>query len=199
MSALRPVLAVALCAGLAAATGVATAAPKPVCKLVTDPTGDGIGSAAVDLTSADVASNGKLLTGVIRVAKAATSEPTSPTGVAWGLRYTAPGDELPYYLLASKFATGETEFTYGQVDGTSLNELGTATGVVDTTANEIRIHVPLKALGLKPGKELTNLSAQARRATGTSGLALYSNADSTTAENAKSYRVGTPSCVKVGK
>lgn len=182
--------------------GGAVAAPgkaKPVCNLITDPAGDTTGpSTALDIVSGDVASHGKTFTAVIRTAALSETDLSSPTGVAWGLRFVSPRSDLPYYLLASKFQGEDVVFSYGQVDGTSLNELGVAKGVIDLAKKEVRIHVPVKALGLKPGTEITALQAQGRRAIGTNGLALYSNADSSDAAASEPYTTNTPSCVKPG-
>jgi hypothetical protein len=201
-SSLRTALAVTVLGSVALAGGAVAAPTKaaPVCNLITDPAGDTTGpSTALDIVSGDVASNGKTLTAVIRLAALAESDVSSPTGIAWGMRLTAPKSELPYYLLATKFQGSDVEFTYGQVDGTSLVELGVGTGVVDVATKEVRIHAPVKALGLKPGTTLTNLTAQGRRAIGNPNAAtLYTNADSSDPATAKSYTTNAPSCVKPG-
>jgi hypothetical protein len=182
--------------------GGAVAAPtkaKPVCNLITDPAGDTTGpSTALDIVSGDVASHAKTFTAVIRLAALAETDLSSPTGIAWGLRFVSPKSDLPYYLLASKFQGEDVVFSYGQVDGTSLNELGVAKGVIDVAEKEVRIHAPVKALGLKPGTEITGLQAQGRRAIGTNGAALYMDADSSNAAASEDYTTSTPSCVKPG-
>lgn len=198
---LRTVLAATSVAAVALAGGAVAAPTKaaPVCNLIMDPAGDTAGpSTALDIVSGDIASNGKTLTGVIRLAALAESDLSSPTGVAWGMRLTSPKAELPYYLLATKFQGSAVEFTYGQVDGTSLVELGAGTGIVDVAKKEVRIHAPVKAFGLKPGTKVTDLTAQGRRAIGTAGVALYTNADSSDPTTSKSYTTNAPSCVKPG-
>lgn len=186
-----------------ASAGGAVAAPtkaKPVCNLITDPAGDTTGpSNALDIVSGDVASNGKTFTAVIRTAALAETDISSPTGIAWGLRFVSPKSDLPYYLLATKSVDGPIEYSYGQVDGTSLVTLGTAKGNFDVAKKEVRIHVPLRGLGLRPDVVITELSAQGRRAYGDPGLAaLYMDADNSDASTSKPYRTNDPSCVKPG-
>lgn len=198
----RPVLVLAVLPALVLG-GAAVAAPtkaKPVCNIITDPVGDTTGpSNALDIVSGDVASNGKTFTAVIRTDELAETDVSSPTGIAWGLRFVSPKSELPYYLLATKPVDGPIEYSYGQVDGTSLVTLGTAKGNFDVAKKEVRIHVPVKALGLKPGTTITDLSAQGRRAYGDPGLAaLYMDADNSDASTSKPYRTNAPSCVKPG-
>lgn len=199
---LRTALALTAVASVALAGG-AVAAPakaKPVCNLITDPSGDTIGpSNALDIVSGDVASNGKTFTAVVRLAALSESDLSSPTGIAWGMRFTSPRSELPYYLLATKFQGSAVEFTYGQVNGSRLEELGVGTGVIDLAKKEVRVHAPVKALNLKPGTTITELTAQGRRATGNpNAVTLYTNADTSSADSAKPYTTNAPSCVKPG-
>ena len=198
---LRTALAVTAVASVALAGGAVAAPAKaaPVCNLITDPAGDTTGpSTALDIVSGDVASDGKTFTAVIRLAALAETDLTSPTGVAWGMRVTSPKSELPYYLLATKFQGAAVEFTYGQVDGTSLVEAGVGTGVIDVAKKEVRIHAPAKGLGLKPGTTVSELTAQGRRAIGNASAALYTNADASDPATAKTYKTGAASCVKPG-
>lgn len=198
----RPVLALAVVPALLVG-GAAVAAPtkaKPVCNIITDPVGDTTGpSNALDIVSGDVASNGKTFTAVIRTYALAETDVSSPTGIAWGLRFVSPRSDLPYYVLATKPVDAPIEFSYGQVDGATLVTLGTAKGNFDVAKKEVRIHVPVKALGLKPGTTITDLSAQGRRVYGDPGLvALYMDADSSDASTSKPYTTNAPSCVKPG-
>lgn len=199
---IRPLLALTLCAGLAGGLGLssASAAPAKSCNIMTDPAGDATGSTALDVVSGDLASDAKTLTGVVRVTKLSETDPTSPTGIAWGVRFTAPGSDLPYYLLATKLARGDAGFSFGQVDGTSLRTLGGATGVIDVAKNEVRIHVKLKDIRLKKGMTITGSFLQGRRVIGDpSAAALYSSADSSDPATSTEYALGTPSCVTPGK
>lgn len=196
---LRTAIAASLALSLAGAGG-ALAGPKTACNLITDPAGDTTGpTTALDIVSGDVASNAKTFTAVIRTAALAESDLSSPTGIAWGIRFVSPRSELPLYVLATKFRSGPAEFSYGEIDGSRLMQLGTGKGVIDVENKEVRIHVPAKGLGLKQGVKVTDLTAQGRRATGDPNAAtLYTNADTTDAASAKPYTVGNPSCVKPG-
>lgn len=207
---------------LAVATStVAVAAPKaasktaPLCKLVVDPPNDLLSGAfldprlapvgrpydpALDILSADVASDANTLTGVIRVAKLTVGDPLAPTGriyrLEWKVRSTGQGG----YLVAQITPTG------------NLFQLGSGTGVVDTVKNEVRISVPISrlidsaAFG-QPGQALLNLNAITDLAypvvpvAGAQqmpiGLTLIGG-DGTALTGAKPYPLGAPSCVKVG-
>lgn len=198
---LRTVVAACMVGSVALAGG-AVAAPKdkPVCNLITDPAGDTTGpTTALDIVSGDVASNGKTFTGVLRMAALSESDLSSPTGIAWGLRFASPSSDLPLYVLATKFNGAEAEFTYGEVDGSRLMELGTGKGVIDVAKKEVRIHVPAKGLGIKASSKITELTGQGRRATGNpNAVTLYSNADTSDPSTAKPYTVNAGSCVKPG-
>lgn len=198
---LRPVLAAAVCAALAAGTGIAAAAPKPVCNLITDPAGDSTGpTQTLDVVSGDLASSAKTITAVIRVVNLAETDATSPTGTSWSIRFNAAGAELPYYILAQKPARGPAGFSFGQVSGSTLTTLGGATGIIDVAKKEVRIHVKATDLRLKPGTQITDLLAQGRRFIGDPAVGgLYLNADSSDATTSKPYAMGAASCVKPGK
>jgi hypothetical protein len=209
VSKLRPVLALGVCAALAAATGVAAAAPspKPVCNLLTDAKGDGYPTTAaeagpsddaLDILSADVATNAKQLTAVLRLSKAATSADSAPTGFRFLVLFTTPGSDDPVYLsAASTPGLGET-YSFGTDAADGLTDGGEATGVFDAAKNEVRITASLSDLSsvagkLKPGTKLTGLNANSSR----DFQAVITYADR--AEGGKTYVAGTPSCVAVGK
>lgn len=198
----RPVLALALAAGLLGVVGLGTAAAAPpACKLITDPAGDSTGPTnTLDVVSGDIASDKKKITAVIRLANLAETDPTSPTGLSWSIRFNAAGATLPYYILAQKDARGAVGFSFGQVDGTSLMPLGGGTGVIDIPKKEVRIHVRATDLRIKPGTELSGLLAQGRRFIGDPAVGgLYLNTDSSDPATSSPYTMGAPSCVKPGK
>jgi hypothetical protein len=206
---LRPVLALAVCAGLAAATGVATAAPKvkPVCNLVVDETGDGgiaTSSGDVDIVSADLASNAKTITAVIRLdGDPASVNPQAPGGKNYYMSFTAPGSDQPQFLSAEFDPVAGASYHSGFEE--DVNGVGNKTSDADAVmgavkGNVITITAPLSAfssrVNLKPGKKLTDLTAEVFALIGTSTTGgLLANADDATG---KAYTTGTPSCVKVG-
>ena len=114
--------------------------PKPVCKLVTDRSGDAKGTgtalttpssdANLDIISADVATNATTLTGVVRVSKLATSDSTAPAGWQYQVVFSVGG------------YTDTVEVVVGP-SGTSWNG-GKGTGKIDAAKKEVRISVPLR-------------------------------------------------------
>lgn len=206
---LRTAVAVGLVSALALG-GAAQAAPKkakpkpvpPTCNLIVDPKDDGtIDKGALEITGGDIATSAKELTAVIRVAKAAKSSSTAPTGLKWQMVFSV-GDADLFASVLSDQVNGVTA-NYGYFDGTSGKIEGTAAGVIDEAKNEIRVTVPTGAYSkatIKPGMKITKIGASAvsvlQAPTGIANLRVFSN-DSATTE--KAYAVGTPSCVVVGK
>ena len=197
---LRTALAVTAAATVAFAGGATAAPAKPLCNLITDGTGDvAAPSANLDIVSADVASDAKKLTAVIRVAKLAESDGTAPTGVAYNFRFMLPGSTVRYYLLASvePSSLGGTTFEFGTIEtGNALTPIGDATGKLDLAKSEVRITAPTSfgAVKIKPGTKLVSLQALTQRRF----VVLLSGADSTVIDESKSYTAGTASCVKPG-
>ena len=205
----RPALALALLPVLLAA-GAASGAPKPVCNLVTDATGDGTGflmtdqdylpnDPNLDLVSGDVATKGRTLTAVIRTAELALSDSASPTGRAYYANFTVGGVEL--FLSAALDGAGAATYSGGYID-TTRQSLGTVTGVVDVAKKEVRIHAPVSLFAeqakIKDGVKITDLNLLAQRYVGDrSAAGVTPSADE--AVGGKSYSAGAPSCVAVGK
>jgi len=186
-------------------------APPPVCNLLTDPKGDatdvslaeGVGpnSPALDILSADIATDATNLTAVLRVDKLSKSDSTSPLGNAWYVYFTGSGPEL--YVSAIVTPTGES-FSAGYVE-TTRTSLGAVTGVFDVNKSEIRITAPLAIFAtqsaIKAGSKLTSLSALTQRYVGASaaGVSRGVTLSADAAEGGKNYVAGTRSCVAVGK
>jgi hypothetical protein len=191
-------------AAQAAPKGKAKPAPAPVCNLLEDPKDDGtVDKGALEIVGGDIATTAKELTTVIRVAKAAASSTTAPTGMKWQMTFTV-GDAKLFASVLSDQANGVTA-NYGYFDPTSGSGSieGTATGVIDTTKNEIRVTVPTSAFStatIKPGVKITAIGASAvsvlQAPTGAANLRVFSN---DTAATEKTYDAGAPSCVAVGK
>jgi hypothetical protein len=200
----RPALAVALGAGLAVAgTAGAVTAPKPVCNLVTDPAGDASiqpplpSDDTLDIVSADIASNAKVVTAVLRLRSLGATSPYSASGRNYYLQFDLRGAANPIYFSAESDATG-TSYHWGDLETVnglvSYTPKGEATGVTDVAKNQIRMTVPvseLAALGkAKPGSKISGLHANT---TAVLGVLV---ADVDTADGSKSYTAGAPSCVK---
>lgn len=195
-----------------ACTGLASAATRrpapPACNLLRDPKADatefyiaGEGTApndpAADIVSADVASNGKQLTTVLRVDKLAKSGTTAPTGYVWYAYFTVAGQE--FYTQAKSDPTGDT-FTVGYTDANGLRTAlkdSTAKGVVDVAKNEVRATFNVSQLAelaaFKKGGKITGLRALTNRGF----VRVVFQADE--ADGGKTYVDGTKSCVTVGK
>ncbi len=138
--------------GMSGASEAAKPKPKPVCNLIQDATGDGgasevPGNASDDIVSGDVASDGKTITGVVRLAELAQPDPQSPLGRAYMMEFGVKGAESLLFLSARVYPTGTKYiFGYSGVDpNTGVNTsytLGDATGVVDVAKKEVRISAP---------------------------------------------------------
>lgn len=211
----RPALAVALVVSVTAA-GAAGAAtkpkPKPVCNLLTDDKADAsfLGAAPndanLDIVSADVASDAKTVTAVLRLASFSETDAQAPLGRGYYLLFNAPGLDTPIYFNF-QITPDLKRFTWGvretlATGSGSYAKKGDATGVLDAAKGEIRISAPVadvNAVGkVKPGAKLTNLTASSTMVIGTSATGgLVSTVDD--AEGSKAYIAGSLSCVKPGK
>lgn len=200
---LRPALALAL-TGAVVLVGGAHAAPKaaPVCNLVTDDAGDTAAapfpaSDTIDILSADVASDGKALTAVLRVKKYTANEPQTVHGKRYIVAFEGAGLKS-MYLTALDFPAG-VSFNFGEVTegttGPSYSSTGPATGKIDTATNEIRITVQAAELAeagfgkLTKGGVIKGINAVTFRRIGTT---LFDGDDASTS---KKYTVGAKSCV----
>jgi hypothetical protein len=221
-------LAIAALAAPAAHAAPKKAAPK-VCNLVVDDAGDtfvaraqdGTPAGAVgpkedgfDILSADIASDAKTVTVVIRVKKLSSAIQTSPTGAGFAFDFTLPSSDLQASMRAV-YVTGQPAY-YEVTDkdpsipNSPSTYLAPATGFADAKKNEVHISAPVKAFAalgvIKAGTVLAPAADAA-----TSGRAVppspgtadqpvatrYVFAD--VAAGGKVYKTGTPSCVTPGK
>lgn len=208
----RPVLLTCVAASLLFA-GAASAkpAPAPSCNLLVDDKGDAkfLGVAPndpnLDIVSADLASDAKTVTAVLRLASFAPTDPQSPLGRGYYVLFSAVGSAFPIYFNmqitpdVTRFAWGDLE-TLATGSGRYVKK-GDATGVIDAAKAEIRISVPVaevKTLGkVAPGSKLSSITASATAVLGTSATGgLVSTVDSGT--SSKTYVAGSRSCVKPG-
>ena len=198
----------------------AKAKPAPaVCKLIFDDEADYTvpdGDASVDIVGGDFASNGKQITGIIRLKGLTNPNPRSPLGQAYFIEFTVKGSSDILTLSAGLYPTGnQFGFGYQGPDpvlpiNTSYT-LGEAKGVI--AGNEIRITADIakfpQAKLLKNGNKVTTLEANARRVYGQRAVpsqqvgpvraplgGLTLNYDDATG---KTYTLGARSCVAVGK
>lgn len=209
------------------------ASAAPACNLVVDPAGDagvGIlttgprapGDAADDVLSADLASDGKTITGVIRMAELRTTNTSSPLGQTFNIEFAAPGNKGDKLFLAARLYPTGNKFAFGYVapdPNSGLNtsySLGEATGVLDVANKQLRLSAPVAGFAesgakLSRGTKLTLPSVRVFRNVGQGvvpsqevggvrvplgGLSLVVDS---TEETKAAYTVGSQSCVAVGK
>jgi hypothetical protein len=212
MRATRPALALALAASFVSA-GVAGAAvkkpaPKPVCNLVTDAAGDANGFLVtglpavpsdknLDILSADIASDAKNVTAVIRLA-AVGADQTSPTGGTVYFNFSI-GDTKVFLSAVLNGATA----TYEAGDFTGTNgqrhHVAGATGFIDTASKSIHITTAANTWTdiIKAGTKLNTLNVLAQRYIGNALVGgVTPTADDATSD--KVYTGGAKSCVTPG-
>ena len=209
---------------LALVGGPALGAPRRACNLVTDPIGDGSfwgqvppGTPAyptsLDIISADIASDAKHVTAVIRVDRLQTTETGSPTGIAYAFHVAV--NKQRFELNASRTTGSDPRFTmWGRIEyvgdenngAASYGFIGLIDGIFDEDLSEIRMTAPIKNFTpkVKPGARFDDLRlwsyyeagysspTENRRPFGSTGH----SADA--AESTATYAAGSPSCVKVG-
>ena len=211
---LRPALGAGLISVVAVA-GLAGAAPaKVACNLIQDEKDDtfllrsqdaagayGPQEDAADIVSADVASNAKTITGVIRVKSLAKAASTSPGGLSYDINLTSSATESPLYLRAVVPNSGDGTAEAGSRESvvvTSVSApLGAGTVVVDKAKNEVRFSFPVALFdsvgGLKVGTKLNFGDVTTGRAAGS--RAVFADV----ATDGKTYVAGSKSCVAPGK
>lgn len=222
--------AAALAVALAfVATGSANAAVKKSCKIVTDNPGDtfafrsqdGTPAAAVgpkedgfDILSADIASDSKNVTAVIRVKRFSSAIQTSPLGAGFSFDFLLPTSDLVASMRAV-FVSGQKPYfevtsKNPDVPNSPSTFLALAKGFADTKKNEVHITAPLSAFS-SLGAIKKNTLIQPAPDAATSGRAVpttpgikdrpvatrYVFADVATVS--KPYRAGNLSCVTPGK
>ena len=241
---IRPALSASLII-VVAASGVANAAthkkkaatPKPVCNIVTDPAGDapfdpslGLGVTApgnddnADILSADISSDAKNLTAVIRVKSLASPDSAWPEAHLYMLSWSVPGHDTPVYLAGTvdpnpASAGYGPQYVFGDGGSTAAGTLlyynidysATVKGTVDAAKNTITLSVPLAQLKgygtYTPGTHFSGITVQTQQLLNGptfgqnvpgAGGSLGWGWQSDTASGLKDYVAGTPSCVKPG-
>lgn len=211
MPALRTAAALGLIGALAVG-GAAQAAPKkaavkPVCNQIVDDKGDATvgplpNDANLDVTSADVASNGKVVTAVIRLASFSDTDTQSPLGRTYYFGFNVPGADNQVFLSVGVDPILGTSYDYGDLEGNLYTSKASsdATGSVDAAKATLTVTAPASLGGLaqlKPGVKLSNLEVKSTALIGVAGSGLVETVDKAT--GAKPYSVGVASCVPLGK
>lgn len=196
----RPVLALALCAAVGASSGLAAAAPqvKPACHLVTDDSGDTgalTEQPGLDVISADIASDAKHITAVIRLAgPPGGGNPEAVNGAQYKFRFTPAGADHAQYLGAFVPFVGEPIYFTGETQGNRSRTDDTfVTGSIK--GNVVTITAPVAAfrrVAIAPGTKLRHLAVET---TAQTGLVIFVVDE---AETRRTYLTGSRSCVKPG-
>jgi hypothetical protein len=208
-------------------TGHAVASPATVCRLIPDVPGDAAyglvtpparvplvpGTPGDDLLSADIASDGRRLTAVLRMAEVAVPDPVAPLGRAYTVVFTVQG-KGSWFLSARTYATG-TQYLYGdfvtQAGGTTASRvLGPARGRIDPARRLVVVDAPASVFagGLRRGTTLRVPNASVGRWVGQGAVPaqqvagqqvpLTGGAMSFDDARGRNYVVGTRSCVHPG-
>jgi hypothetical protein len=198
---LRPALLAGLAGSLVAAGG-ALAAPAPACKIVKDAQGDASilsDQASLDIVTGDLASDGKNITAVMRLAgPPGGANPEAAGGTRYYFSFSVPRVTDAQYLSALVPFVGEPTFRTGQIvaDGTRrtfTNDPAPVKGSIK--GNDLTISAPVSAFAdrakIASGTKLSSLTAETFAVVGI----LLVGVDEA---SGKAYTVGTPSCVKPG-
>lgn len=206
---------------LAGTAGAARA--KPVCNLIPDSAGDsaklvpaGSTEDQLDILSADVATNAKRLTAVIRLSSLTEISPTEPIGRVYEFNFSANEKN---FILSGLLAPGGNSFEAFQSDqrleqgesgGRAGTGIGSLVGSVDVKKKEIRMTAELSIFPTNMTRtRLQHMWAATYRgpagSTSDSGGPLaISGAAGVGADDAwdkpgEYYVAGTASCVAIGK
>jgi hypothetical protein len=216
----RTVTAGLLAAGLLAAPVATAAGPnKPACDQVKDARGDvlvtepGVDNGDYDITSADIATNKKLITVVIRLTSLAAEDPSSPMARDYEFDFSANGHAFD---LSASLLTGGADFRAAVYDrstpgGRVGSDLGRVTGIIDVRRHEIRMTAPLSLFAPYASFKQTyvdHLAVSSARAVGQDGVAspdgrvtVGSQSTAVVVDDASSqarYMPGARTCVSIG-
>lgn len=204
----RATTAVAV-AGTLVGAGISQAAAraKPSCNIVTDAKADadiagGAGQDdSLDIVSADLASDRRALTAVIRVVKASPASSSYKYGSTWRMDFTVSG--VPLSISAVSDRNGVVgQYAYSDTTGSHI--IGSDGAVtIDQVKNEVRISIPTLAFrehaDLKPGTLVTKVSAVTGGVVnipGEGNVRVPTTDVSDTTDG--TYKLGKVSCVKPG-
>ncbi|HVF05528.1 MAG TPA: hypothetical protein VNA20_11870 [Frankiaceae bacterium] len=207
---IRTAAVAAVVATIAVGAPAASAAPKkklppPVCNLVVDDKGEPTSDGPLDILSADIATDSKKLTGVIRVAgDPDAAGPTSPTGRIYHLSFSGASPSTNVFLSFIYAPTGQAA-TYGFFNKTTMVNEGVGAATLKIVGNDIYMTVPhsvYSAYGkFKPGNKITGLTASTGRMAGvfvSTDAYAYNPVTGDNAPEGKAYTSGARSCVRVG-
>lgn len=229
MQARLALVPVAALVALVAPAAVAGPKAAPSCNTITDPAGDtfaarsqdqqaiyGPQDDSLDVVSGDLASDGKVVTAVVRIKKLSRAISTSPTGMSTGIEFVIGGGDTVVRLQAV-LVTGQadrfevTSIAADALPNTPSTYVGAVTGVVDLPKNEVRISAPVALLApfgpvtkgtkLFPGEAQSATTGRATpwQTTTAGAPASTRGTYADVAIGGKAVVVGAPSCVVPGK
>ena len=200
-------------------TPVAATPPGRTCHLLRkgDRHAEPVADRPIVITSADLASDQRYLTAVIRVMDA--EGPADALLTKGFTFYFSVSTEESYYLAARVTPVGAPRFWLGWIDQpfdpdeynfSTGRYLTGADGVVDTVRDEVRMSVPMSVFrlfktGVRHGATVTYLGAQTGKGVGLPddqvqpGAAVLTNGDWVYGKRTVTYRLGRPSCVTPGR
>lgn len=210
-----------LCAILISFANPAIGDTSRNCRLLVDPSFDDAVSPApptdqtsapsLDIVSGDVASNAQLLTVVARVRRLSSFEPTAPDGFKVVMGFAL--GKAVFEVVADRGTAGQSAYLFqssgaagnGSAGAGTYTFLGAVPVVFDEDVSEVRAHVPLNLLSrhapTRRGTVVAGLAQRTKRRAGTAGTSLHNVNAAATGDRASSnstYRLGSPSCVRVG-
>jgi len=202
----QPVNSIQLHAALLAA------APAPLPIPAPPSVQQGPSSDTLDIVSADLVSDKKWVTAVIRVKKlTATSPSAAPTGITWYMSFTADGTDFVFAAHTDPTGAQYFDAAYITATGGSLYA-GGPIGKIDLAKNEVRISVPTDVMAsqatVKAGLKFTKIAAGAANelaifdksgAVVEGGIFEYAPVNTDAARTTKTYVAGTKNCVLPGK
>jgi hypothetical protein len=187
----------------------AKSAPKPVCNLVRDGKADEkpVADTNLDIVSADLASDTKRITAVIRVSGSAKDavDPVAPNGRYYTISFVGQGAEnLVFFTYIVTPSTAAA--VYGHYDPATHVDTGDGEATFKTTDHEVVMTTSLGNFStwggkFKPGAKISQVEVAAGRMAGafvTPELWGYSPQPADDAAAAKAYVAGMRACVKVG-
>lgn len=186
------------------------------CNVIQDPPGDvrfpGDQTApphyprSLDIRSADIASDDKQLTSVIRVEELASLDVGSPGGLSYWFLFTAGGTRFLLNAFRTPHGDYFNVYTISGRPGTSsagaatTRIIGPADGILDEDASEIRLTAPLSMFAayqpISAGLALKDLHAESFYQV--SAVVGRANHTADVANTTASYRASARSCVRVG-
>jgi hypothetical protein len=204
---LRPLLVAALALPVVPVTAAQAKAPKVSCNLLTDDKADSfpVPDDALEVVSADIASDAKKITGVIRLAGApGKTDPTAPGGRVYSIQFTGQDGDHPVELSYLVAPTGSGA-VHGHWDPTTGTFSVDGDASVKLVGNEIRLTTPINSFSaygkFKPKARIDGLTVVVGRMIGAfldSQDFAYEAPTADQATSDKVYVAGSKSCVKVG-